>query len=115
MGVCFLVVLAIGLVSISDLILTNNRLDEHLQAVRAEVARLKSESVELEYEVSRLQGDRALEDLARGVLGWTKPGETQVIVVDPKTAATSPTTATVKSMAPKPPNWERWWAVFFGT
>lgn len=114
LGIACLAVLAYFLFSLSDLVVSKHRLDERLSALQSEVTRLEAESKALEQEVEWLRTDQAVEALAREELGWVKPGETGVIVVpsEPTTATEEP--QRVKLKTSRVPNWERWWALFFG-
>lgn len=109
-----LAILAYFVFSLSDLVISKHRLDEHIVALRDEVTRLKAESTGLEQEVAWLQTDQALEALARDELGWVKPGETGIVNTMPTPTPAPANPSEVQLKVSRVPNWERWRSLFFG-
>lgn len=58
------------------------------QQLAARVEALKVENQSLQAEIATLQTDSAVEALARDELGWTKSGDTAVIILRPNPPAT---------------------------
>ena len=75
--------LAFVRVTVADL-----QLRAQKQALERDIAALKAQNQGLQGQVEYLQTDDAIEKLAREELGWTKPGDTAVVVVRPFAAAT---------------------------
>ncbi|HLZ07578.1 MAG TPA: septum formation initiator family protein [Chloroflexota bacterium] len=88
-----LAALAFFRVIVAELELTAQKqgLERDIEALRADNAGLKSQ-------VQYLQTDDAIEKLAREELGWTKPGDTSVVVIRPPTA--DPTSTPVLGSPP---------------
>lgn len=82
-----LAVLAFIRVTMADLELLAQK-----QSLERDIAALQVENQQLHAKVDYLQTDAAVEKLAREQLGWTKPGDTAVVVVRPPSEPT-PTTA----------------------
>jgi cell division protein FtsL len=82
-----LAVLAFIRVTMADLELLAQK-----QSLERDIAALQVENQQLHAKVDYLQTDVAVEKLAREQLGWTKPGDTAVVVVRPPSEPT-PTTA----------------------
>jgi len=114
LGVVCLVILGYFLISLSGLVVSQQKLDQQYEVLQSQVAALKAESAELEKEAQWLQTDEALETLAREELGWVKPGETGIVALAPTPTATAATTSSVRLSVGRQPNWERWWNLFFG-
>jgi cell division protein FtsB len=55
-----------------------------------------------------------IEEDARSVLGYTKPGDTAVRLRPVQTHVVTERAAPIVPAAPPPPNWKQWWQVFFG-
>jgi hypothetical protein len=55
-----------------------------------------------------------VEDTARSVLGFTKPGETLVQVQPTRPVVEHFRAAPVHTPAPSPATWKQWWSTFFG-
>lgn len=81
------------------------RLGEQKAAAVTELARLRAENHQLVAQRDQLQTDAAAERLAREELGWTRPGETLVVVVTATPAPRPPPTA--------PPSLGSWWRRVF--
>lgn len=73
-----LAVLAFIRVTVADL-----ELGAQKQSLERDIAALQVENEALHAKVDYLQTDDAVEKLAREQLGWTKPGDTAVVVVRP--------------------------------
>jgi len=59
-------------------------------ALQQDIAGLKHENDQLRARVEYLNSDRGIELLAREDLGWVRPGDTAVIVVDDPSGSVSP-------------------------
>jgi cell division protein FtsB len=55
-----------------------------------------------------------VEQTARSVLGYTKPGETPVQVQPPQPVVEHVRPAPAPTSAPAQPTWKQWWSSFFG-
>lgn len=110
LAVCALVVL-----SFVRLAITEYQLSLQEQALAQSVDKLKGENQQLKANIDYLQTDAAIEKLAREELGWTKPGDTAVIVLTSQPAPTLPKLSSSSSTTPTPPTWKQWWDVFFAS
>jgi cell division protein FtsL len=85
----YLVALAIavlvGLIALSFVRVTVAELElrEQKQGLEREIESLRADNAALHAQVEYLQTDNAIEQLAREELGWTKPGDTSVVVIRP--------------------------------
>lgn len=97
--------------SFGSLVLTAYRLNHEAEALRAEIEELRAENDQLQTRVAGLREPAAVEDIARTELGWTRPGETQVVVsVEPSSAVILPHSA--RATATPVPNWQLWASLF---
>jgi cell division protein FtsB len=83
-----LAALAFVRVTIADLELRSQK-----QSLERDVAAMRTENETLHAKVDYLQTDGAVEKLAREELGWTKPGDTAIVVVRPPVDSTPIPTA----------------------
>ena len=76
----------IGLSALAFVRVTVAELELHAQkqALERDIEALRAENVALHAKVDYLQTDDAIEKLAREDLGWTKPGDTSVVVIRPQ-------------------------------
>ena len=103
-----LAVLALVAISFARLLITEYQLKLQKQALEEQIAQLRTENQDLRAEIDYLQTDAAIEKLARDELGWTKPGDTAVIVVRGKSS--EPRTIPAKGSRPSTVEapWQRW-------
>ena len=95
------------LISFGNLVLTAYRLNVEAEALRTDIKALSEENEALQLEVDGLEGQATVEAIAREELGWTKPGETQVVVdVEPGSSVVLPETE--RPISPPVANWRRW-------
>lgn len=114
MALVALAILGLLVFSFGRIAIDRFQLSQESERLRDEIASLQDENRRLRDEVAELQSDAAVERLARERLGWTKPGETAIILV--------PNGATVDAapeLEPVPPptsqpTWIRWRQLFFG-
>ena len=83
------VAVLVGL-SFAQVGLADYRLAMQKQQLRNNVAVLQEQNRQLHASVADLQTDAALERLARAELGWTRPGDTAVVVVRDRPAPGTP-------------------------
>lgn len=83
-----LVVFALVALSFGRVLIVEYRLSLQKEALEAQVLRLAAENRRLEARARYLQTDAGIEELAREELGWTKPGDTAVVVRWSEAAAT---------------------------
>lgn len=102
-------------ISFGGLVLTGFQLNERATLLQREVQELRVDNERLENEIRSLQTDGALEKLAREELGWTKAGETGVVVVPKKPEGVLPAAESPTKRRDETPNWRRWWDLFFGS
>jgi len=102
-------------VSFARLAISEYQLNLQKQALVASVGALKVANQNLRSQIDYLQTDAAIEKLAREELGWTKPGDTAVIVLTshpaPILTKTTPEDRSTRSL----PVWQQWWNVFFSS
>lgn len=73
------VVVLVG-ISFARVAIASYQLGEQKADLQRQIAMLKSQNLQLQAQVTALQTDAEIEQLARQELGWTKPGDTEVIV-----------------------------------
>lgn len=103
--------LALIALSFSRVLVAEYRLDLQKHALQNDVARLRDQNQQLRSEIEYLRTDAAIEKLAREELGWTKPGETAVVVL-----AVTPPTPPIEPLQPSRPSTreaslQTWWSV----
>jgi hypothetical protein len=64
--------------------------------------------------IRQYRSPQYVEDTARSVLGFTKPGETLVQVQPTRPVVEHFRAAPVRAPAPSPATWKQWWSTFFG-
>ncbi len=77
-------------ISFARITLANDQMQLQKQQAQSTVESLKSENQALQTQVAVLSTDAAVEGLARKELGWTKPGDTAVILVAPTVVSAAP-------------------------
>src|SRR5579885_3324209 len=107
---CVLVV-----VSFARLAITEYQLNLQKQALEQKISELKQENQRLRANIDYLQTDAAIEKLAREELGWTKPGDTAVIVLTDQPAPGPVPPPSPSSTPPSVPAWQQWWNLFFAS
>jgi cell division protein FtsL len=101
-----------ALVATGQKALDNYRLNQEADGLRAEVASLRGENIQLQKQIEQARTDSAIEAIAREQLGLIKPGDHPLVLISPPAQpAVAPTPA--PTPAPQPP-WRQWWDVFFG-
>lgn len=101
-----------GLVATGQKALDNYRLNQEAEGLRAEIASLKSQNVQLQQDIEQARTDPAIETIAREQLGLIKPGDHPVVLVG-SGKATAPAPTPAPSPPPRPV-WRQWYDYFFG-
>jgi len=83
------VLLALAVLSFVRVTVADLELRAQQQSLERDIASLKVENARLRGQLTYLQTDAAVEKLAREQLGWTKPGDTAVVVIRPPTTPTA--------------------------
>ena len=86
-------VLALVGISFARVALASYQLAVQKTQLQDQVAALKAENAELQTQLTSLQTDAEVERLARQELGWTRPGDTEVVVLGLPTPGVTPTAA----------------------
>ena len=95
--------------------LDNYRLNQEADALRGEIAALRSENIDLQKQIETARTDASIEAIARQQLGLIKAGDHPVVLTGQSSAAASaPTTEQAPPQPPPAPVWRQWWAYFFG-
>jgi cell division protein FtsL len=104
------VVAALALVGQSFVRLAVAEYQLHAQErqLQGEIAQLAKENSALETQVAYLRSDAAIEKLAREELGWTRPGETAVVVIRTVPPATASDVEPTSTSAETPSTWRQW-------
>ncbi len=111
-AIVLLVLLSVGYVRrVTESVAVRAELAEWEKKVEAERARREL----LEDQLARVKSDEYVDQQARRVLGWVKPGDVPIEVViaeppEPTPESTPPQTTPVSSTSP----WRAWWNLFFG-
>ncbi len=87
-------------ISFGRLAVATYQLHQQRDQLQARVEGLKAENSSLQRQVAFLQTDAAVEALAREELGWTKPGDVAVILVQPTVTAARSTPTGAAKVAP---------------
>jgi cell division protein FtsL len=85
------VLIALAALSFVRVTVADLELRAQKQSLENDIAGLKLENARLQSKVTYLQTDSAVEKLAREQLGWTKPGDTAVVVIRPPVTPTAAT------------------------
>ena len=101
-----------GLVATGQKALDNYRLNQEAEALRTEIAGLRSENIQLQLQIEHARTDTAIETIAREQLGLIKPGDHPLVLID--SGATAPPAPTPPSTVPPQPVWRQWYEYFFG-
>ena len=76
--------------------------------LQGEISKLAKENTVLQAQVAYLRSDAALEKLAREELGWTRPGETAVVVIRIDPPATASDVEPTSTSADTSSTWRQW-------
>ncbi|MCL4459802.1 MAG: septum formation initiator family protein [Chloroflexi bacterium] len=103
------------LLSFGGLVMSGYKLNQQAEQLRREIALLKAENEALQKRLSALQTDEELERLAREDLNWVKPGEVLVLPIKQQEGLSSAPQSSNEASGKDgyPPNWRRWWALFW--
>jgi cell division protein FtsB len=112
-----LIAVATGLASVYLVILTGQRAldayraNQEVQAVHADIVKLRARNIELQNQLASGQIDEDIERTAREELGLTKPGDHPIILVwPPGTRPSAPAPAAATPV--EEPNWREWLHLF---
>jgi len=78
-------------ISFARVSLASYQLNVQKSTLQRQVADLKTQNAQLQAQVASLQTDAEMERLARQELGWTRPGDTEVVVLGLPTATATAT------------------------
>jgi cell division protein FtsB len=118
--------LVYGAYSIGDRWYQNYLLTQQVEAIRAEVTRLREENLRLQRELVFARSDAGIEKMAREQLGLVKPGDTAIQIVGPggpaasapgqsrSTPAQAPSAPQPAPERPERPGWLRFLDGLFG-
>ena len=101
-----------GLVATGQKALDNYRLNQEADALRAEIATLRSQNIKLQQQIEQARTDTAIESIAREQLGLIKPGDHPLVLVN--SGSTAPSAPAPVPTAPPRPVWRQWYDYFFG-
>ena len=101
-----------GLVATGQKALDNYRLNQEAEGLRAEIASLRSENIQLQQQIEQARTPNAIESIAREQLGLIKPGDHPLVLVD--SGAAAPPAPTPVATPPPRPVWRQWYEYFFG-
>ena len=114
-----LIILIVGLILVVNLsrdIFRLLRAADQLKLAEAKLEKLVKKNQELKRLNEYYQSDEFIEEEARNRLNMARPGET-VVVLPPrvkKWAKQARGEGKPEGPLPKPPNWKRWWQLYFG-
>ena len=93
----------------------NYQLNQQADALRAQIAGLRTQNVQLQQEIEQARTDVAIETIARERLGLIKPGDHPLVLISDGSPPALPSAATQPQPATAPePTWRQWWNYFFG-
>jgi cell division protein FtsB len=105
-----------ALVATGQKALDNYRLNQEVDALRAEVVVLRTDNIGLQKQIELARGDAAIEAIARTQLGLIKPGDHPIVVASDAPSAVAPArqpTPAAPAAEALPP-WRQWFNLFFG-
>ncbi len=94
--------------------LDTHRIQQQVDALIAEVETMEEENQALLERLEYVQSEAYVEEAARDVLGWTRPGDTAVVPLTVPSASESEATASAAERGEGAPIWRLWWELFFG-
>lgn len=83
-------------------------------ALRQQNRALEISRTDAKHAIQQYRSPRYVEDTARSVLGFTKPGETLVQVQPTRPVVEHVRAAPVRALPPAQATWKQWWSAFFG-
>jgi cell division protein FtsL len=92
----------------------NYQLNQQAEALRGQIAQLRSQNVQLQRQIEQARTDTAIETIAREQLGLIKPGDHPLVLVNQDTASIGQPTSAAPAVPPQKPVWRQWWDYFFG-
>jgi cell division protein FtsL len=93
----------------------NYQLNQQADAMRAQIAGLRAQNVQLQQQIEQARTDAAIETIAREQLGLIKPGDHPLVLIADASAPSAPPPTAQPAPAPAPePTWRQWWDYFFG-
>ncbi|MDO8689183.1 MAG: septum formation initiator family protein [Dehalococcoidia bacterium] len=93
------------------------QLNQQAASIRQDIAQLKDRNAELRRQMEYVQSPEYVEKVAREQLNLVKPDDIPLVLVSPlvKVASGGPSPAPQPARPQDiPPNWKRWWNLFFG-
>ncbi|GAB4557907.1 MAG: hypothetical protein Kow0047_02620 [Anaerolineae bacterium] len=87
---------------------------DELRAWQATVTAEAQRQQELRQQLEQAQTDEFVEDNAREMLGWARPDETTVKVIEPGAEQLGQKEPSSSDQTPRLP-WQMWWDLFFGS
>jgi cell division protein FtsL len=104
-----------ALVAIGQKAVENYQLNQQADALRVEIANLRTRNIQLQQQIEEARTDSAIETIAREQLGLIKPGDHPVVVVAQQTQPGPQPAPSSPSPPPAPkPTWRQWWDYLFG-
>ena len=92
---------------------SNSQLQQQVQAAQGQLQQTQAHNDALKKMASHYQDPSVVEDEARQQLGYVRPGEHVVVVVNAGSTGTGTTAQHTKSTAQQG-FWQAWWQAFFG-
>jgi cell division protein FtsB len=83
-------------------------------ALRQQNQSLENSRTAARHAITHYRSPQYVEETARSVLGYTKPGETPVQVQHTKPVVEHVRAAPIHVPPPSQATWEQWWSAFFG-
>lgn len=93
---------------------SNSQLTQKLQREQQSLQALQQQHSQLQKDVDKYKDPSVIENEARQQLGYVRPGEKPVMVVQEQ-QTTSPKTTTSTGQPDEPGFWLQWWQIFFGS
>jgi cell division protein FtsL len=106
-----------ALVATGEKAVDNYRLNQEADGLRAEIAGLRQQNIQLQQDIEAARSDTAIETIAREQLGLVRAGDHAVVLVGqaaPATPQGQPSQANPPSAPSQQPAWRQWWEYFFG-
>ncbi|MBV9329324.1 MAG: septum formation initiator family protein [Chloroflexi bacterium] len=94
----------------------NYQLNQQADSLRAQIAGLRAQNVQLQQQIEQARTDAAIETIAREQLGLIKPGDHPLVLISDGSSGTSTvSTAPVAEPTSAPePTWRQWWDYVVG-
>ena len=94
--------------------LDTHRIQQQVDGLAAEVEAMEAENQALLERLEYVKSEAYVEEAAREVLGWTRRGDTAVVILTVPSASESGAATSTAEGAQGAAPWRLWWELLFG-